>query len=78
MAVAKFFWTSRVHTYIIMFFYLSDELLLQEDSSVVSGLENEFSKGMHLSQALGPTETLIGGKRVGGTLNTSSNMMMQR
>lgn len=56
----------------------SDELLLQEDSSVVGGLENEFSKAMHLSQALGPTETLIGGKRVGGTSNTSSNMTMQR
>lgn len=60
------------------FIYLSDELLLQEDSSVVGGLENEFNKGMHLSPALGPTETLIGGKRVSGTLNPSSNMTMQR
>lgn len=64
--------------YLCPLIYFSDELLLQEDSSVGGGLEKEFSKGMHLSQALGPTETLIGGKIVGGTINTSSNMTMQR
>ncbi|KAL0304579.1 UNVERIFIED_CONTAM: Dual specificity protein kinase YAK1 [Sesamum radiatum] len=38
----------------------SEELLLQEDSSDVSIMTSEFMKGMHLSQPLVSSESLIG------------------
>lgn len=59
-------------------FHFSEELLLQEDGSDVSSLANEFSKSMHLGQALVPTDPLIGVRRFSRTSNASSNIPMQR
>ncbi|XP_059667451.1 dual specificity protein kinase YAK1 homolog isoform X2 [Cornus florida] len=56
----------------------SEELLLQEDGSDVSCMTTEFSKGMHLGQALVPTDPLVGFKRYNHFSSTSSNISVQR
>ncbi|KAA8534710.1 hypothetical protein F0562_032227 [Nyssa sinensis] len=56
----------------------SEELLLQEDGSDVSCMTTEFSKGMHLSQALPSTDSLMGGRRFNRFSSTNSNISMQR
>ncbi|KAK9272613.1 hypothetical protein L1049_002988 [Liquidambar formosana] len=54
----------------------SDELLLQDDSS--DCIVTEFSKGMHLGQALVSAEPSVGVERFNRVSNTSSNISSQR
>ncbi|KAD4584138.1 hypothetical protein E3N88_21739 [Mikania micrantha] len=54
----------------------SDELLLQDDSSELSNMTIEFSKGMQISQAFAPTESTVGVARYNHM--SSSNMSTQR
>ncbi|KAK2977240.1 hypothetical protein RJ640_028445, partial [Escallonia rubra] len=56
----------------------SEDLLLQEDCGDVSSLTNELSKGMHLGQALLPTDPLVGVRRFNHVSHTSTNISMQR
>lgn len=54
----------------LTYFYISDELLLQDDGS---DMATEFSKGMHLGQNFGSAEPLVGVGRFGHASSTSSN-----
>ncbi|KAA8540156.1 hypothetical protein F0562_026848 [Nyssa sinensis] len=55
-----------------------EEQLLQEDGSDVSCMTTDFSKGMHLNQALVPMDSLVGVRRFNHFSSTSSNILMQR
>ncbi|KAM3381583.1 dual specificity protein kinase YAK1 isoform X2 [Capsicum galapagoense] len=52
----------------------SEELLLQEDSSEMSNLTSEFSKGMHLGQAVASQEPFTGVRRPNQISNLNPSM----
>lgn len=52
----------------------SEELLLQEDSSEMSNLTCEFSKGMHLGQAVASQEPFTGVRRPNQISNLNPSM----